>query len=1028
MPNRPFRASVLRIRRFLSRPDVVARAFGVLVLLTGFIVTGVAAYLTAHHERTESETVSAHRAEQIASVIESRFALYTALVRGGEALFASSTRVERADWRAFAHTLGVPDSYPGAASLLFIRRLDAATLERDLAEIRADGAPDFAIDRFGERELYCPIVYNEPFNFPPLGYDACMRPIPHATMREAAQRRGLAVSGPVYVTNPDIGTERAGVVIYGPVFRDDALYGWIALPVDVAAVVDEVLADTPGFTVRLYGGEFTETALIYPYRQPRPSQMDLRTLRIELADRDWVLAYSQPPVHYDTAPAVGAAGAIISFLLYLLLWRAGTMRARALALAEHMTVALRESEAQRQRAEAFSLVMVTKIDLEGCWRQVPPTLCRLLDKPPSALVGAHYRETIAPDDFASHWEQCERLRRGEIRSFDMEQRFVRSDGHFLWVYVNWSIVTDDDGRPLHFLAYLRDVSGAKLTQQALEQSEEKYRTIIQSLEDPYFESDLAGNLTFFNGALVRTLGYSPSELMGMSNRDFTHASDSAEVFKTFNRVYETGEPARGLDWRIVCKDGAVRFIETSIALIRNADGVPVGFRGIARDVTERRQADERIHHLAHYDGLTGLPNRTLFEDRLKQVLARRWRDDHRAALLFIDLDRFKTVNDSRGHHTGDLLLQAVAQRIRSCVRAGDTVGRPGGDEFLVLLADLADTDAAARVAAKILDAVSLPYTIEGWEFSITPSIGIAVIPDDGTDIESLVRNADVAMYHAKESGRNNYQFFTREMNENAAERLSLEHGLRRALERGELELYYQPLVDVPAGRVVGAEALVRWNRPGHGVVAAGEFIGIVEQSGLILSIGEWVLHEACRQARAWQDRYGVPFPVAVNLSALQFRQHGLPATVARVIEETGIEPACLVLELTESVVMQDARQTIDTVREMQKLGVHFAIDDFGTGYSSLSYLKRFPIDRLKIDRSFVRDLGSDPDDTALIHAILSMARSLRMQVIAEGVETEAQRDYLQAHDCAVMQGYLFSRPVPAAEFEAFVADSPFSLS
>ncbi len=1027
MANRALRVSTLRLRRYFARPDVVARSLAVLVFLTGLFLTVIAAYLTAEHERHESETLFAHRAEQIASVIESRFALYTALVRAGEALFAGSTAVRRDDWEEFARTLGVPDAYPGAASLLFIRHIEAGALARELAATRADGAPDFEIDRFAERERYCPIVYNEPFNYPPLGFDACMRPIPLEALRAAADRRGLAVSRPVHVTNPALGPERTGVVIYGSVFRNDALFGWIALPVDVASVVGEVGGGTAGFEIRLYDGALDEGALIYPYQQPPSVGIELHTITIELAERNWVLAYTQPPVHFDTAPAVLAAGAIISFLLGLLLWRTGTMRARALALAEHMTVALRKSEAQRQRAEAFSLVMVTKIDLDGHWRKVPPTLCRLLGKPASSLVGAHCRETIAPEDFPAHWEQCERLLRGEIRSFDMEQRFVHRDGHYLWLYVNWSIVTDDDGRPLHFLAYLRDVSGAKLTQQALEQSEEKYRNIIQSLEDPYFEADLAGNLTYVNEALVRTLGYTASELIGMNNREFTHADDVAEVFRVFNRVYVSGDSARGLDWRIVCKDGTARFIETSIALVHDGDGEPVGFRGIARDVTERRRADERIHHLAHYDALTGLPNRTLFEDRLKQVLTRRKRANERAALLFIDLDRFKTVNDSLGHHTGDLLLRAVAQRIRECVRAGDTVGRPGGDEFLVLLAELDEPESAARVAEKILAAVSEPYTLEGWEFSMTPSIGIAVIPDDGTDIESLVRNADVAMYHAKENGRNNYQFFSSEMNEDASERLSLEHGLRRALERGELELYYQPIVNVDESRVIGAEALVRWNRPGHGVVPAGAFIGIVEQSGLILNIGEWVLNEACRQARAWQVQFGVPFPVAVNLSALQFRQHGLPATVARVIEETGIDPACLVLELTESVVMQDARQTIDTVLEMQKLGVHFAIDDFGTGYSSLSYLKRFPIDRLKIDRSFVRDLGNDPDDTALIHAILSMARSLRMEVIAEGVETEAQRDYLQSHECAVMQGYLFSQPIPAADFEHFLKTSPFRL-
>ncbi|MFN2300868.1 MAG: EAL domain-containing protein [Gammaproteobacteria bacterium] len=561
---------------------------------------------------------------------------------------------------------------------------------------------------------------------------------------------------------------------------------------------------------------------------------------------------------------------------------------------------------------------------------------------------------------------------------------------------------------------------------AVEAGEEKYRTIVESLEDAYFETDLGGNFTFFNDALVRLLGYKPAELKGMNNRAYMHEEDHERVFHAFNRVFMTGEARRGLQWCILTKDGKSHFVEASISLVHSTSGEPTGFRGIARDITERRQADERIHHLAHYDALTGLPNRTLFEDRVRQTLNRRWRSRERAALLYLDLDRFKTVNDSLGHHAGDILLQAVAERIKECVRTGDTVCRPGGDEFLVLLADLAGPEDAASVAEKIITSVSQPYMLESWEFSITPSVGIAVIPDDGNEIETLVRNADAAMYHAKESGRNNFQFFTTEMTEDAAERLSLEHGLRRALERDELVLYYQPLVDVRDGRIVGAEALLRWNRPDHGVVAAGEFIRIVEQSGLILSIGMWVLSEACRQARAWSDRFGFALPVSVNLSALQFRQHGLVETIAGAFGEAGLDPQCLEIELTETVVMQDATLTIETVNRLRELGVHFAIDDFGTGYSSLSYLKRFPIDRVKIDRSFVRDLADKPDDTALINAIIGMARSLRMEVIAEGVETPEQRDYLRQQDCFLMQGYLFSRPVPAAEFERLLEQGALS--
>jgi diguanylate cyclase (GGDEF)-like protein/PAS domain S-box-containing protein len=550
---------------------------------------------------------------------------------------------------------------------------------------------------------------------------------------------------------------------------------------------------------------------------------------------------------------------------------------------------------------------------------------------------------------------------------------------------------------------------------AFRDSEERYRTIIASLEDAYFETDVAGNLVFFNDALVRLLGYPTTELNGMNNRVYMDDPNSKKVYNAFNRVYTTGEPERGLEWEVICKSGERRYVEASISLMHDPEGGPVGFRGIARDVTERRRADERIHHLAHYDALTGLPNRTLFEDRMRQVLKRRWQGHERAALLFIDLDRFKTVNDTLGHHTGDELLKLVARRIEECVREGDTVCRPGGDEFLVLLGEVKEPTSVAHVGNKILQSVAEPYSVEGWELTVTPSIGVAIIPDDGNDIDTLTRNADTAMYHAKDHGRNNFQFFSPEMNANAEDRLAMENDLRRALERNELELYYQPIVDVKQGRVVSAEALLRWHRPDNGLVVAGEFIEVVEQSGLILPIGEWVIGEACRQAKAWGMN------VAVNLSGLQLRQHTFADTVARLLEESGLEPSRLELEITESVLIEDVHTNIGTIEQLYGLGVRFSIDDFGTGYSSLSYLKRFPIEHVKIDRSFIRDLVTDAGDAAIINAIIKMSASLQMSPVAEGVETDEQRDYLRDNGCTLMQGYLFGRPMPAAEFGQLLA-------
>jgi diguanylate cyclase (GGDEF)-like protein len=446
-------------------------------------------------------------------------------------------------------------------------------------------------------------------------------------------------------------------------------------------------------------------------------------------------------------------------------------------------------------------------------------------------------------------------------------------------------------------------------------------------------------------------------------------------------------------------------------------GMGTGY-DLMKAITERTQAN--LYRLAHHDALTGLPNRLLFIDRLGQAMAQANRNERLVAVMLLDLDRFKAINDTLGHTMGDLLLRNVAELLVSCVREDDTVARLGGDEFTIMLPEIQYIQDAATVAQKILDAFTQPFFLDGHELFIGTSIGIALYPFN-EDLNLLLRDADIAMYEVKQQGGNNYQFYTTEMNTASLRRLSLEGALRRALERGEFVLHYQPQFDLARGEIVGAEALIRWQHPDLGLLGPMEFIPLAEENGLIIPIGEWALRAACAQNRAWQLAGLPPLRMSVNLSVRQFYQKDLVDTVSRILEQTGLDSRYLELEITESCLMQNTQTTMTMLSEFNRMGVRFAIDDFGTGYSSLAYLKRFPIDTLKIDRSFVCDIGSDPDDAAIVKAIVALAQSLEMRVIAEGVETREQMDFLRAHRCDEIQGYLVSRPLPAEDFAVLLA-------
>jgi diguanylate cyclase (GGDEF)-like protein/PAS domain S-box-containing protein len=444
---------------------------------------------------------------------------------------------------------------------------------------------------------------------------------------------------------------------------------------------------------------------------------------------------------------------------------------------------------------------------------------------------------------------------------------------------------------------------------------------------------------------------------------------------------------------------------------------------LSHDVTDRKRAEEQIAHLAYHDALTGLPNRTLFQDRLSQALARTERRGRLLAVLFLDLDRFKLINDTLGHNAGDQLLQQVATRLQSCVRKDDTVARVAGDEFTILLSEISQPEAAGRIAQKLLETIAEPWFVEGRELYVTASVGIALYPADGRDGESLVKSADAAMYRAKDLGRNNYQLCTPGMTTRAMDRMNLETRLRHALERDELVLHYQPFVNLATGAVVGTEALVRWKHPERGLIEPDDFIPLAEDSRLILPVGEWVMRTAATQLKAWQLSISGSLRMAVNLSARQFQQENLPRVVRRILDDAGVAAEFLELEITETVAMQRVGWTAGVLRRLQGMGVHISIDDFGVGQSSLSYLKHFPLSTLKIDRSFVRKLLDDPEDEAIVRAVIALAHSLNLKVIAEGVETESQVAFLKAAGCEEMQGFVFSRPCPADEMEVILKRS-----
>jgi diguanylate cyclase (GGDEF)-like protein/PAS domain S-box-containing protein len=586
---------------------------------------------------------------------------------------------------------------------------------------------------------------------------------------------------------------------------------------------------------------------------------------------------------------------------------------------------------------------------------------------------------------------------------------------------------DSNGRHRGRIWYFHDITKRKQAETALRLTEQKYRTIFENAVVGIFVTTLEGRPLTVNRALARMHGYdSPEELLGAVSDAGKQLFVDPKRMAELHGAVVNGEIVREAEVEIYCKDQSKRWILANLQAERDDSGRIMFINGTTEDITARKLAEGRVQFLAYFDALTGLPNRTLVNDRLGQALANARRRNEKVAVMFLDLDRFKFINDSLGHSVGDLLLKAVAERIKGCTREEDTVSRIGGDEFVIILAGNDPSVVASRIQGVLKDIVE----VNGHSLSTSCSIGISLFPEHGDDGETLIKFADQAMYCAKESGRNAFRFFSSDMNHQITQRAALEGDLRRALEREEFFLLYQPQIVTASGELAGFEALIRWQHPQLGLVSPDKFISIAESTGLILPIGEWVINAACTQARKWVDQGLLKVPMAVNVSAVQFRQTAFCEVIKRALGNSGLPPQYLELELTESLLLTNQDVMLSIVQHLKELGLSLAIDDFGTGYSSLNYLKQFHVNKLKIDRSFIREVTTNTDDAAITTAIINMAKSLNLTVIAEGVEDQSQFDFLYEHKCDEIQGYYISKPVTAAEVaERFLcgSDAPTQL-
>ncbi len=1004
-------------------------------------------YLAGRTVDLEARSQLANRANLAAAVLERRIQRYIDLLYGLESLANHDQNFTRREFQTYVGGLDAGKRFPGLQAVQYLRRVLAREKEEYTRRVRSEGHPGFEIHPAGAREEYWVAEYIEPLrgNEAAFGLDIRMRP-GAATAAQRALETGEPTMTGRYRLMQETGSSH-GLVIYLPVFahrpakpadRRQAFRGFV----NVVLRVDDFLGDTlaepafQGLRLQLHDlGPSDEApraigtdSLFYP--SGGPGWTPRYELDAPVAGRHWRLQFAADappsPWRQPLPLLVLGAGICISLLLYAIHRAIANTRTEAMAIADEATAALRTQLASRRQLEAnlresnerlraviqaAPLAIVAR-DRNSVIRMWNPAAERMFGWKEEEVLNTS--TTIVPRDLA---EESARVRRraeaGETIWIEDTQRLHR-DGRLVDVSITVAPIYDGEGRVSGTIVTVTDITRRKAAERALRESEQRLRLAMDAAQMGMWYWEVESDRFSYSEGLNAIFGRRADEptVSYRQLRERLHPDDRELLAAAVRHAVKEGNDFQA-DCRVVWPDGSEHWIANRGQVHRGPDGRAERVIGVAMDITDRKLAEQRIAHMAHHDALTGLPNRVLLRDRIQLAIAQAHRSSTELAVLFIDLDRFKTINDSLGHQLGDRLLQAVASRILVCVREGDTVARVGGDEFVIVIPGLATAADASAVASKILEVLSTTFHLHGNDLHIAASIGISLYPADGADAETLMRNADTAMYHAKDAGRGRFQFFTQHMNVAAQRRLGLENALRRALENREFEVLYQPLYDLKDRSISGFEALLRWRPPGGDVVLPAQFISTAEECGLIVPIGEWTLREALRQAKGWQAP-GRALRVSVNVSANQLSRSNFVDRLRRLIHETGIDPHLIELEVTESVIIEGAGDAREALDQIDALGVGIAIDDFGSGYSGLAYLKRLPIDTLKIDQSFVRDLTTDPDDAAIVTAIVAMAKSLGVEVVAEGVETEEQLARLIELGCHRAQGFLLASPMSGA--------------
>ncbi len=901
-----------------------------------------------------------------------------------------------------------------------------------------------------KRDEYFPVYYVAPYegNERALGFDLASDPVRRKALMQARDSGEIVVSGRIRLVQ-DENSDQYGYLMFKPVYKG-------VLPLTIAArrvqlrgyasgvfkfeeFVDEALHDSSHNSLDLWiydqVGSATNELLYFREGTKDKEALSLISLSVTRNElvfetvlnrngRSWLFIFKPSDRFLSELSSerpwlVLAAGIILTLLAMLFLYRRERYTQMIEKNSSLLTQEKNESEQRYMQLfesnnDALFVVEIDEISGPGKFIDVNEAMCRRLGYSKKALLQMTPVDINVPG-MEVELQACVAhvlAHNGHL----FETVHVTREGREIAVEINIRVL--DGQNKLLFIGCARDVTQRRKAHaaqiEAKEWEMEKLSSALEQTADSIMITDRYGVIEYVNPAFEGITGYTRAEASGQTPAIIKSGRNAGEEYKRLWQAITKGEVYRNVLINRK-KDGSLYYEEKTISPLKDSDGNITHFISSGKDITDRMQTEERLHHLAYHDILTDLPNRVLLVERISNAIKQSRGAEQRCAVLFIDLDRFKNINDTLGHGVGDLLLQAVPERLLGCVRDRDTVARFGGDEFALLLEKVPSSDAVAKVASKLIEVLSRPYLVNNQELYLTASIGISLSPDDSSDANTLIKNADTAMYRAKDTGRNNYQFYSIDMGVRAFERLSLETSLRHAMERDEFELFYQPQIAMESGEVVGAEALIRWHHPDLGLVAPDKFVPLLEDTGLIIDVGEWVINRACKQGSAVVKLTGSLFRMAVNLSGKQFRDERLIDIVRQAVEVHQFPVSLLDIEITETVLMQDDKVSLANISALKALGAQLSIDDFGTGYSSLSYLKRFPVDIIKIDRTFIRDVTSDSEDAAIVTAVIAMAHSLKLKVVAEGVEDNAQVEFLRHYACDYLQGFLFSQPLPGKE-------------